>query len=136
MKGLSRASNTVTDEWKGTFARPFWSEREAPENRRNILDKGELSGVNIFYGQPLFTGNKAVDKTVAIVWSFPSKGWDGDRGGGYPINRKRHKASKIVSVEESKIKEALLDRVAWAGLTDKVSLSTGLNEGRSDPLQK
>jgi len=44
--------------------------------------------------------------------------------------------SKIVAVEESKIKEELLDRVAWAGLTDKVPLSTGLNEWRSDPLQK
>lgn len=67
MKGLSRASNTVTDEWKGTFARPFWSEREAPENRRNILDKGELSGVSIFYGQPLFTGHKAVSKTKPLL---------------------------------------------------------------------
>lgn len=44
--------------------------------------------------------------------------------------------SKIVAVEESKIKEELLDRVTWEGLTDKVSLSTGLNEWRSDPLQK
>lgn len=44
--------------------------------------------------------------------------------------------SKIVAVEESKIKVEFLDRVAWAGLTDKVSLSTSLNEWRSDPLQK
>lgn len=70
------------------------------------------------------------------MWGFHSIGWGRDRGGGYTINRKHHKMSKIVAVEESKIKEELLDRVAWAGLTDKVPLSTGLNEWRSDPLQK
>ena len=43
---------------------------------------------------------------------------------------------KIVAVEESKITAEFLARVAWAGLTDKVSLSTSLNEWRSNLLQK
>lgn len=34
------------------------------------------------------------------------------------------------------IREEFLNRVTWGGFTDTVSLSTDLNDTRSDPLQK